>query len=478
MQKENTIIEMPNVELVDYTIPELVQYVEELLMASDLLAVQELFEELLPFDMFSIYDLLSVENHQKLIDALSAEALGAIFTEYDAYAAYEHLKECSTRQAALILEAMNSDDAVQVFKIMDRSVVIDYLSYMSRERVKEIQQLLFYDDDSAGSIMAFGMLTVAEDDNIKTAMHKVIAAAPHAETVNVVYVTTAEQVLTGVLSLRDLLVARKEEIVRDVMSERVISIQVDENRNIASQLMQDYDLTVLPVVNAMDVLEGIITIDDVVDVMREEAEEDYYKMAGISEEDNSAVTSDYELLPSMKKRLPWLVSMILLSILVSTVIGAYQNSFAAEIIVVLTPFITMVNNMTGVPGIQVAAVTMLRVVSGEINNDKKLLKKFVINQTVTALIIGVIIGLVVASCAYILTVLLGNGNFTVFIIVSIAVFISSVISSLIGIFSVLILDKLGKDPAVASGPFMSTVGDMIGVIIYFTVAMGIYSLIG
>lgn len=476
MEDRQTEIQLEKTNEFDLTIPELVTRVEQYLKDEADDAIVLLFDDLLPFDMKSIFQELGEENQQKILTILAKKDLSEIFSHYETHDAAMYLEKLTVQEAAAILNEMSSDDAVEILREFDRGIVSNYLSNMEDETAQEIRELLFYDDESAGSIMAFGMITVLETDTVREAMKKVVDNAPDAETISVIYVLDNEQHLVGVLSLRDIIIARKTEIIKDVMSERVISVNIGEDREIASQLMMDYDLSVLPVINDSDHLEGIITIDDVLDIVREEAEEDYFKLAGVSESEDGKADDDYKVMPSLKKRLPWLISMIFLSILVSTVISLFQDGFDAKILVLLTPFISMVNNMTGVPGIQVSAIAMMRVVSGEFVDNKELLHKFVAKQILSAIVIGVIIGVVVGTCAFALTVIFEETNVLIFFIISVSVFCSSVLSSVVGISSVLLLEKLGKDPAVASGPFMSTIGDMIGVTTYFTIAMLFYGI--
>ncbi|GBU10776.1 magnesium transporter MgtE [Erysipelotrichaceae bacterium] len=459
----------------ELSVAELVLRVEQFLAEENDAASIILFEDLLPFDMYTLFKGLTYEQQEKILNILPDTDIAEIFAHFEPEDAAEYFKKLQTERVAEILNEMSSDDSVEILREFDRADVSNYLSNMEEDVATEIRELLFYDDESAGSIMAFGMITVLETDTVRRAMKKIVDNAPDAETITVIYVLDSEEVLVGVMSLREMIIARSQEIVKDVMSERVIKIAIGQDREVAAQLMMDYDLTVLPVVNDSEHLEGIITIDDVVDIVREEAEEDYLKLAGVTES-ATGKEDDYKIMPSLKKRLPWLISMVFLSIFVSTAISAFQEGFEPQIIVLLTPFITMVNNMTGVPGIQVAAIAMLKVVSGDFVQNKKLLQKFISNQVITAMIIGGIIGIVVGLCALGLTILFGQINIMIFFIVGLSVFFSSLISSCIGIFSVLFLDKIGKDPAVASGPFMSTIGDMIGVTTYFLIAFIMYYL--
>ncbi|MGL5042761.1 MAG: magnesium transporter [Culicoidibacterales bacterium] len=461
----------------DLTIPQLVQRVEAFLLEENAEGIVLLFEDLLPFDMNSLFHTLSDENQQKMLSILTSKELSEIFSYDESADAAQYFEKLQTSTVATILDNMSSDDSVEILREFDRGDVSNYLSNMSEDRAQEIRELLFYDDESAGSIMAFGMITVLDTDSVKDAMKKVVDNAPDAETIGVIYVLDDGQQLVGVLSLRELIIARRTEIIKDVMSERVIKIHIGEDREVASQLMMDYDLSALPVVNDSDHLEGIITIDDVVDIVREEAEEDYFKLAGISEAEDGKADDDYKIIPSLRKRLPWLISMIFLSIAVSTIISVFSDNFDPKIMVLLTPFITMVNNMTGVPGIQVSAIAMMRVVSGELDGNPALRKKFVIKQVTSAVLVGGIIGGIVGICSILLMLIFGEVNMIIFLIVSLSVGISSIISSCVGIFSVILLHDKGKDPAVASGPFMSTIGDMIGVTTYFVIALIIYAII-
>lgn len=470
-------IDIKNDEGNNLSIIEIVHYVKQYLQEDNHEKLQMLFEELHDFDMYQIFDDLGNDERHKLIMFLPLSSVAAIFSHLEAHEAKILLDAFDTSFATLILDEMSSDDSTEILREYSRSDANTILNAMDKEQAQQIRSLLFFDDKSAGSIMSYGMLTVSFRDTVKEAMKKVVKNAPEAETVSVIYVLNDEQQLCGVLSLRELIVARSNELIHDIMIERVISVQISETREAVAKLMTNYDLTVVPVINENNQIEGIITIDDAVDIIREEAEEDYFKLAGISESEAAHADDDYFIIPSLKKRLPWLLSMIFLSIIVSSVILFFQKNLNSELALVLIPFMTLVNNMTGVPGIQASAVAMMRVVKGEFKDDPQQLKRFIFMQFFIILSIAIIIGVVDGLFAYGLSSIGGNSNFLIFYIIVLSIFISSTLSSMVGILSVLFLDYLGKDPAVASGPFMSTIGDLIGITIYFTVANIIYMLI-
>lgn len=456
----------------ELSIDDLQLHVEDALRAADKEQLDELLEELHGYDRFRIFDNLDEQERLVFYQLVEPKVISEIFENAESDVVERYLEEMNVQEAAEILSYMATDDAVDVLNHMSAGDITNYLSQMDDEKAQAIKDLLFYEEDSAGSIMAGGAITVLETDNVKEAMKKLVDNAPDAETINVIYVLNEDKVLTGVVSLREMILARRNQMIHDIMTERVIKVTVDTDQEDVVRTMRDYDLTVLPVVDDHNYLQGIITIDDAMDILEEEAQNDYYKLAGISEGEKVRSDDDYYVIPSLKKRLPWLVSMIFLSTVVSFIVSLFDPVLQA--VTILAPFVTLVNNMTGVPGIQAAAVAMMRVSSGEFEDDNELLKKFIFKQVLIIVAIGIIIAVIDSLCA----LFISRGNVLIMLIVGVSVFLSSSFNSLVGVGSVVLLHKLNLDPAVASGPLMSTIGDVCGVTVYFTTALVILGAVG
>lgn len=298
--------------------------------------------------------------------------------------------------------------------------------------------------------------------SVKEAMFYVKEQAPQAETIYVIFVVDENKKLAGVISLRDLIVAENDAYIEEIMSERVISSNVADDQEDVAQTMRDYDLIALPVIDYQDHLLGIITIDDILDVMDEEASEDYSKLAGVSDIDS---TNDTVFQTAMK-RLPWLLILTVLGMITASILGQFEETLSQ--VALLAAFIPIISGMSGNSGTQSLAVSVRNISTGEIDEQSKF--KLALRESGS----GLLTGFCCALSLFLIIILLYREP-VLALIVSISLTIAMTVGTLMGAIIPMFMNKMNIDPAVASGPFITTINDIISMLIYFGLATAFMS---
>lgn len=470
--KADEILDAQNESNVAVSFEELITDLKHHILNQDIEQLLHLIEDLHAFDKYKLFRELNDTERQFIYENVPTNVVAKIFTELDSDEQLKLFSELDDSYVSKIMAEMDADDAADIISELSQRKAATYLSQMEKDSAANIKELLIYAEDTAGSKMTKAYIAVQSTQTSKEAMRKLISEAPNAETIYTIYVLNEEGKLIGVLSLRDLILARANEIVEDVMTSRVISVEVDAHQEQVAKLIQDYDLTAIPVIDANGYMLGIITVDDVIDVIKEEAEDDYLKMAGISEVEYN--TDDFRVIPSLKIRLPWLVSMVFLEgvvVLILTWMSSVTSvAFSENFVALIMPAIVLVNNMSGVPGIQTAALAIVHYNSGELD-DKKQEKLFFSVQKIVILLSGLAIGISAFFVALLINTLLLTDKSVlkvlgVSISVGLAATLASYISSFVALQLVRFLKKRNMDPSAASGPLMSTLGDVIAAIVY------------
>lgn len=399
------------------------------------------------------------ENRQKIFQFLSPTEVANFFDQLDIDDEdYEDLfDKMNATYASHILEEMSYDNAVDILNELSKSKVASLLTLMNKEDANEIKALLHYEEDTAGGIMTTEFLSLKSQTPVKEALMHVKGQAPDAETIYVIFVINDDEELVGVLSLRDLIVAENDAYIEDIMSERVISVNVADDQEDVAQIMRDYDFIAVPVVDYQDHLLGIITIDDILDVMDEEASEDYSRLAGVSDIDS---TND-SVVKTAIKRLPWLIILTFLGMITATILGSFEETL--EKVALLAAFIPIISGMSGNSGTQSLAVSVRNITTGEINEQSKF--KIALREAGSGLLSGLVCSIVlftiiVAIYHQPLLALIVGGSLTC----------AMTVGTLVGSMIPLLMNKINIDPAVASGPFITTINDIISMLIYFGLA--------
>lgn len=432
---------------------------DELLANDEIDQFREEFLNMHTYDQGEYFEICDNELKQKIYQFLSPLEVADFFetTELDDEEYEEIFQNMNANYASQMLSDMSYDNAVDILNVLSKSKIATLLTLMNREDAREIKALLHYEEDTAGGIMTTEFISVYSTMSVKEAMFYVKEQAPEAETIYVIFVVDENKKLAGVISLRDLIVAENDAYIEEIMSERVISSNVADDQEDVAQTMRDYDLIALPVIDYQDHLLGIITIDDILDVMDEEASEDYSRLAGVSDVD---ATND-SVLKTATKRLPWLIILTFLGMITASILGSFEDTLSQ--VALLAAFIPIISGMSGNSGTQSLAVSVRNISTGEIDEKSKF--KIALREAGSGLLSGFVCALILV----LIIIIIYRQPFLAFI-VGLSLTIAMTVGTLVGSVIPLVMNKLKIDPAVASGPFITTINDIVSMLIYFGLA--------
>lgn len=420
---------------------------------------REIFLELHSYDQAQFYEKVGPDIRRIIYLFLSPQEMATIFEtiELEDKEYEQFLNEMDTAYGAEMLSYMYTDDAVDVLNELDDEQRESYLEMMDSETAEEISELLAYAEYTAGAIMTTEYVSVYENSTVRSAMTVLRNEAPNAETIYYVFVIDDNRRLSGVISLRDLIISDEDTLIHDIMNERVVYVKASDDQEDVAQIMKDYNFLAIPVVNDGQEMLGIITVDDIIDVIDEEATDDYSKLAGLSDVD------DIEASPfkAAKKRLPWLIMLLFLGMITATLMGQFEATL--DKVALLALFIPLISGTSGNSGTQALAVAVRGIATGEIGDKSKL--KMLLREVLTGLITGIVCGLIVVAIIF-----FWKHNLIIGLLVGAAISTSILVATIAGSFIPLLIHKLGADPAVASGPFITTLNDVTSILIYLGLA--------
>lgn len=435
------------------------ELLNNLLETGDVESFREEFLSHHPYDQATFYEKAELEIRQLMYQYLSPKEMADIYEaiELDDDEYEDLFREMNVHYAADLLSAMYTDDAVDVLNKLNKEQVATYLSIMDKESARQIKDLLHYEEYTAGSIMTTEFVSIPMNSTVRSAMNILRNAAPNAETIYYVFVVDEDLRLSGIVTLRDLIISDEDTLISSIMNERVVSVSVGEDQEEVARMIKDYDFLAMPVVDFQGHLLGIITVDDIIDVLDEEASDDYSKLAAVSDMD----TFDRGPLTAAKKRLPWLILLTFLGMLTANLMGMFEATL--DQVALLAVFIPLIAGMAGNSGTQALAVAVRGIATGDIEEESKM--KLLLREAGTGLITGLICGLVVIGLVY-----FWKGELLIGLLVGTAVAGSIFVATLAGSFIPLLIHRLKIDPAVASGPFITTLNDIISILIYLGLA--------
>ncbi|MDQ0217504.1 magnesium transporter [Peribacillus cavernae] len=431
----------------------------EALMLEDIDSFRKEFVELHPYDQAQFYTGLEADIRPKVYLYLSPEEMAGLFENIEIEEEeYENLlAEMAPAYVAEMLSHMYADDAADVLNELDKEQAVSYLTIMDDEAAKEIKVLLSYEEYTAGSIMTTEYIAISANQTVRSAMYILKKEAPQAETIYYVYVVGDDRKLVGVISLRNLIIADDETMISEVMFDRVVAVSVSEDQEEVARKMRDYNFLAVPVVDFQEHLIGIITVDDILDVIDEEASDDYSKLAGVSDLDRV----DKNPFAAAKKRLPWLVILLFLGMMTASLIGRFEETLSQKAI--LAVFIPLIAGMAGNTGTQALAVAVRGIATGDLEEES--MWKLIIREAGTGLITGATCGILVTFIVFI-----WQHDLVLGLLVGVSIFATLIVATLAGSLVPLFMHKMKIDPAVASGPFITTINDIISILIYFGMA--------
>lgn len=422
--------------------------------------LKELLATLHPADLAEILQELDEEDQARVLQLLSGSTAAEAISELELEEQASILTSLPQERAEAILEEMSADDVADLFAELPPEQAGALMQLMTQEDATDVRELMGFREDSAGGIMTTEFVAIHAHRTAGEAIDELRQVAPSAETAYYVYVVDARERLVGVLSLRELIIAPPTAVVREIMRSSVVSVHVNDDQEEVAQVVKKYNLLAVPVIDDQEVLRGIVTVDDVIDVLEEEATEDLYRAGGVSEAEQE-LDLEGSIWPSIKARLPWLMGLLFLSLLSGKVIEHFTPLM--DNVTALAVFITTMAGGAGNAATQALTVVVRGLATGEIDRDHFL--RVVWREARIGLTIGLICGLVLG-----ITATVWNHSPWIGLIVGLSIAINLMLAKAAGSVVPVLIQRAGLDPAVASGPFIATVTDTTSMLVYFTIA--------
>jgi len=436
--------------------------IEALIDSQKIVELSEYIEEMHPADIAETMVELQEDKMHKLFQVLSWELAAKVLDELDSDMFSKIVSLLTSEHKKKLLELMSLDNMVDILAELSEEKRLELINLLDAEDAEDIRELLVYEEDTAGGIMTTEFVSLRKDITIYSAIEHLREHAPDAETIYYVYVVDKNNRLSGVISLRELIVARPNALVEDIMSESIIYVNINDDQEEVARVVKKYDLLAIPVTDTNGRLRGIITFDDIMDVIEEEATEDIYKFAGTMEAEAELYEEDkmsLRIFSSVKARLPWLIVTLFGGILSATILSRYEetlNSYAA-----VAYFMPMLTGMGGNVGTQSSTLTVRGLATGNVDAGKSL--RTIFQEMSIGLCVGMVCSLLICGVAF-----FWMKNIKLGIVVGMSMAANMITAATIGTVVPILFKKSGIDPAVASAPFISTALDITGITIYFT----------
>lgn len=446
------------------------KYIESLSVAiekKDEITTNKLIGDLHPADIAEVYNELNIEQAKFLHLLLDNEKAADVLIELEENVRERFLKSLpSDVIAKQLIDKMDSDDAADVIGELPEEIKKEVLSHIDDvEQAGDIVDLLSYDEDTAGGLMAKELILVNENLSVVGCLKEMRKQAQEIDEIYYVYVVDNSNILKGTLSLKKLLLSPTSTKISTISNSDIISVKTDTPSGEVANIMDKYDLVALPVIDSIGRLMGRITIDDVVDVIRDEAEKDYQMISGITEN----IEPSDKVWVLTRARIPWLLIGMVGGILGALIIGVYEDDIKNYIGLAL--FLPLIAAMAGNVGVQSSSIIVQQLANNTIGIEsmyKKLLKELSV-----ALINGIICSSIIFAFNYLFFI----DSFALTLTVSTALFSVIIFASIFGTFIPLALNKYKIDPALATGPFITTVNDIIGLFIYLLIARVLFGIL-
>ena len=436
---------------------DLIQELEQLIQNKDDKQLEVLLNDLHHADIAEILDELDFDEATYIFKVLDSEKTAEILLELEDDLRENILRRLSAKEIAEELDELDTDDAADIIGELSQSKKEEVISELEDlEHAKDIVDLLRYDEDTAGGLMGKELVKVNENWNVLTCVKEMRAQAENVSRVHSIYVIDDEGRLKGRLSLKDLLTTSTKTQIADIYIKKVTSVNVDAEDVEVARIMQKYDLEAIPVVDEMGRLVGRITIDDIIDVIKDEADKDYQLAAGITQD----VETGDSVLELISARLPWLLIGMVIEIVASFVLK--NNEIAFQKYSTLIIFVPLLSATAGNIGVQASAIVVQGLANGTL---KEFSRKYFTKEITVSMISGTIISLfllIYHSVMY--------QQYQVGLAISISIIVVILFAATLGTLVPLFLHKNKIDPAIATGPFITTTNDVFGIIIYFAIA--------
>ncbi|PIE72061.1 MAG: magnesium transporter [Deltaproteobacteria bacterium] len=413
-----------------------------------------------PADMAWVFRHLNDEDRTKIFGIIAqTEFVGEFLSELDDALVVDLVQELSVQFVADVLADMASDDAVDILEILPEEVAEDIREHMAKKDREEVEELLQYHPESAGGLMSPDFMCLDEELSAGEAISHIQKKSEEMEMVFYLYITHGEEKLAGVVSLRELLTHPPHRQLKNIMNPNVISVTTDTDQGEVAHVVSQYNFLAVPVVDSNYRLVGIVTVDDIIDVIREEATEDFLQMAGAGKDREILLKSTKD---NVILRAPWLFASWIGGIMAMFIIGAFEEEL--QKVLALASFIPIVMGMGGNIATQSSTIIVRGIATGRVNiND---FFRFIWKEMRVGMILGVLYGVFLGAVAY-----LGFAEPAMLgVVVGVSIFFCMAMSATVGTIIPLVLKRFDIDAAIATGPFVTTSIDILGVVMYFYIA--------
>ncbi|MGG3626236.1 magnesium transporter [Bacillus gobiensis] len=439
------------------TLNELIVKIVLVLRDSKRKEFRAIIDELQPYDVASLFKELPEKHRARFLSFLNIDDITNMIGELEHEFQIAALKKVGREKTVHIMNKMDNDDLASLFEEMDSELKYQFLSNLEKEELQAVQQLMNYPPETAGRIMTNRFVWIPEHYSVKDAVDKLKSLAEIAETINYLYVINDKKQLVGVLSYRDLILGDPEEKVKDLMFTRVIATEALQDQEEVARLIERYNFLAIPVVEENHVLVGIVTVDDIIDVVIQEADEDYEKFAA----SGKAIDFDTKAYIAAYRRLPWLILLLFIGLISGSILNFFESTL--QQVVALTFFMPMIAGMTGNTGTQSLAVVIRGLSKEDLN--KKVISKLIFRELKVGLMIGAVCALLITGIAVI-----WQGELLLGFVVGLSLLLTLIIGTMAGTIVPIVLQYLNVDPAIASGPLITTLNDILSLLIYFGIA--------
>ena len=438
---------------------EIIQEISQLISDKKNKEIKKRVREIHYADLAEIINELNFQQSIYLIKLIDSDKTSDVLTELDEDVREKILETLSEKEIAGEIKELDSDDAADILSELSDEKQEKVISLIKDESITEnIRELLNYEEDSAGGLMAKELISVSENWSVLTCLREIRKQAKDITRVHSIYVLNKEKVLIGRLSLKDLITSPSKSKIKEIYIPKVDYVNVNDSADEVAKLMSKYDLEAIPVVNDKIELLGRITIDDIVDYIKDEAEEDYLLAAGISND----VEADDSILELTKARLPWLILGLFGGLGSVFILENFESIMATKELRALFFYTPLIAAMAGNVGVQSSAIVVQGLANDQIKGS--LLSRLIKEISLT-LLNGIILSLIIIVFGILI-----NQSIDMSITISISMILVIIVAALIGTSVPIILEKFGIDPAIATGPFITTGNDVIGILLFFYIA--------
>lgn len=431
-------------------------YLIELLLTASREKLNEIIEEIHPQDLLDA--IREFDGDKKLLlTKLPEEAVAGIIDQAEDEEKDELLALFPEASQKLILNEMSSDELVDLLETVTPERADKIFEKLHKEDMEEVKELLSYEPDTAGGIMATEFLSVMESMTVGDTLGYLQRESPDTETAYYLYVLDKEEHLKGVVSLRDIVISNFDTSILDIMHEKVISVPVDMDQEEVGHIFEKYGFLIMPVVDDSNKMLGIVTVDDIMEVLRDENTEDIYRLAGVQEGERV----EGSIGGSVRRRLPWLYINLITAIAASLTVSMFEGTI--QRVVTLASFMPIVAGMGGNTGTQTLTIIVRSIALGELTFENA--KRVLVKEIATGIIMGLAVGVVVALIGF-----LWVGKPVFGIVIGLAMLLNMAAATLAGFLVPITLKKLKIDPALASAVFVTTVTDVLGFFFFLGLA--------